>query len=90
MATEQKQRCYLTVSDDAIKTLLRIKKPFNSTSKTFQFNSKLTQIQLKFQIQIQILPPFKMFQNVPKVSKSKQTQFKTSEDHVKQIVMSSF
>lgn len=44
--------------------------------------SKLTQIQFQFQIQI-LLPFSKMFQNVPKVSKIKQTQFKSSEDPVK-------
>ena len=42
--------------------------------------SKLTQIQCKFQI---LLPFTRMFQNVPKVSKIKQTQFKSSEDPVK-------
>ena len=42
--------------------------------------SKLTQIQFQFQI---LLPFTRMFQNVPKVSKIKQTQFKSSEDPVK-------
>ena len=50
----------------------------------------LTQIQLQFQIQIQILPPFsKGSKSFPKVNKqinklfSELTQFKTSEDRVK-------
>ena len=50
----------------------------------------LTQIQLQFQIQIQILPPFsKGSKRFPKVNKqinklfSELTQFKTSEDRVK-------
>ena len=50
----------------------------------------LTQIQLQFQIQIQILPPFsKGSKGFPKVNKqinklfSELTQFKTSEDRVK-------
>ena len=39
-----------------------------------------------------ISKPFKTFQKLPKTSKSKQSQFKASEEpiSVKQIVMSSF
>ena len=57
-----------------------------NTSKTFKFSSILTQIQFQFQIQIQIFLPFsKMFQNVPKVSKSKQTN--SVQDTLKTVLL---